>query len=121
MKVNADYTDTRLKVRDEYTLYGAVLQILTAVGLAMVLYGGGNGVLAGWATLGMLISFIQYTQRSFDPILQLSEQFAQIQTALAAAERIARMLMVTPTITEPERPAIIPKFGGRVNFDYRDV
>ncbi len=66
---NTAYTATRLKVRDEYTLYGAILQLLTAVGLALVLYGGGNGVLAGWATLGMLISFIQYTQRSFDPIL----------------------------------------------------
>src|SRR5713226_6615799 len=112
--VNTAYTVTRLKVRDEYTLYGAVLQLLTAVGLALVLYGGGSGVLAGWATLGMLISFIQYTQRSFEPILQLSEQFAQIQTALAAAERIARMLQIEPTIGEPARPATIQKFGGRV-------
>src|SRR5258708_9527762 len=112
------YLSTRLKVRDEYTLYGAVLQLLTAVGLALVLYGGGSGVLAGWATLGMLISFIQYTQRSFDPILQLSEQFAQIQTALAAAERIARMLQIEPTIGEPARPTPITNFAGRVTFDH---
>lgn len=119
--VNTAYTTTRLKVRDEYTLYGAVLQLLTAVGLALVLYGGGSGVLAGWATLGMLISFIQYTQRSFDPILQLSEQFAQIQTALAAAERIARMLQVEPTIAEPAKPTPITKFAGRVTFDHAEL
>jgi ATP-binding cassette subfamily B protein len=115
---NTAYTATRLKVRDEYTLYGAILQLLTAVGLALVLYGGGSGVLAGWATLGMLISFIQYTQRSFDPILQLSEQFAQIQTALAAAERIARMLQITPSVTEAPNPAHLRNFAGRVTFDH---
>ncbi len=115
---NTAYTATRLKVRDEYTLYGAILQLLTAVGLALVLYGGGNGVLAGWATLGMLISFIQYTQRSFDPILQLSEQFAQIQTALAAAERIARMLQITPSVTEAPNPVHLRNFAGRVTFDH---
>ena len=67
-----------------------------------MLYGGGGGVLAGWATLGMLIAFIDYTRRSFDPILQLAEQFSQIQTALAAGERIARMLHVEPEIEAPK-------------------
>ncbi len=112
------YLSTRLKVRDEYTLYAAVVQLLTAVGLAMILYGGGSGVLAGWATLGMLISFIQYTQRTFDPVLQLSDQFAQIQTALAAGDRIANMLDIQPTITDPEHPTPLPNFAGNVTFDH---
>jgi len=112
------YLNTRLNVREQYTYYATVLQLLTAVGLALVLYGGGSGVLAGWATLGMLISFVQYTQRSFDPILQLSDQFAQIQTALAAGERVARMLQVTPTINEPDKPAPIDHFAGTIDFDH---
>ncbi|MCC7450785.1 MAG: ABC transporter ATP-binding protein [Anaerolineae bacterium] len=112
------YLNTRLNVREQYTYYATVLQLLTAVGLALVLYGGGSGVLAGWATLGMLISFVQYTQRSFDPILQLSDQFAQIQTALAAGERVARMLQVTPTINEPDKPARIEHFNGTIDFDH---
>jgi ATP-binding cassette, subfamily B, multidrug efflux pump len=118
MEVGQRYLDTRLRVRDQYTYYASVLQMLTAVGLALVLYGGGHGVLAGWATLGMLISFLQYTQRSFDPVLQLSEQFSQIQTALAAGERVARMLHVTPTIVEPEQPIAIPGFTGAIRFDH---
>jgi ATP-binding cassette subfamily B protein len=116
--VNTQYRDTHMKMRDDYTLYASVLQLLTALGLAMVLYGGGQGVLAGWATLGMLISCIQYTQRSFDPILQLSEQFSQIQTALAAGERIARMLRVEPNIVDPEAPQRIENFLGRITFDH---
>jgi ATP-binding cassette subfamily B protein len=116
--INTDYQKTNLHQRDQYTLYASVLQLLTTVGLALVLYGGGQGVLAGWATLGMLISFIQYSQRSFDPILQLSEQFSQIQTALAAGERIARMLDTKSTIVEPAHPQRLEHFTGRIDIDH---
>src|SRR5258708_36705027 len=66
----------------------------------------------------MLISFIQYTQRTFAPVLQLSDQFAQIQTALAAGDRIANMLDIQPTITEPDKPILLPEFAGNVTFDH---
>ncbi len=121
--INTRYRDVHNAMRNYYTYYASIIQILTTVGLAIVLWGGGNGVLAGWATLGMLISFIDYTRRSFDPILQLAEQFSQIQTSLAAGERIARMLHVESEIIEPDQPAHIEwvhrtfKFE-HVNFAY---
>jgi ATP-binding cassette, subfamily B, multidrug efflux pump len=116
--INQQYRDVHMKIRDLYTVYASILQLLTTVGLAMVLYGGGQGVLAGWATLGMLISFIQYSRRSFDPILALSEQFAQIQQALSAGERIARMLRVEPKILQPENPVKLEHFKGAIIFDH---
>jgi ATP-binding cassette subfamily B protein len=121
--INRRYRDVHMEIRDLYTVYSSLLQLLTTIGLALVLYGGGYGVLAGWASLGMLVSFIQYTRRSFDPILQLSEQFTQIQTALSAGERIARMLQVHPTIrdaTSPQKPAsFVPSIEiDRVTFGY---
>src|SRR5690606_31494952 len=103
-QINIRYRDVHMNLRDYYTYYSSILQILTTAGLAIVLYGGGQGVLAGWATLGMLIAFIDYTRRSFEPVLQLAEQFSQIQTALTAGERIARMLHVQPEIGDPEQP-----------------
>lgn len=117
-RINADYQATNLELRDQFTIYSSILQLLTTIGLAVVLYGGGQGVLAGWATLGMLISFLQYTQRSFDPILQLSEQFTQIQMALAAGERIARMLKMTPTIQELPTPKTLPAFHGQIDIEH---
>lgn len=116
--INQRYRDVHLRIRDYYTIYASMLQLLTTCGLALVLYGGGQGVVAGWATLGMLISFIQYTRRSFEPILMLSEQFAQIQQALSAGERIARMLRVEPTILPPEQPTQIPAFQSSITFDH---
>jgi ATP-binding cassette subfamily B protein len=115
--LNSTRRDTHMRLRDQYTIYASILQLMTAIGLGVVLYGGGSGVLAGWATLGTLIAFIQYQQRSFDPILNLAEQFAQIQTALAAGERIARMLRVEPTLTEPEQPTPITAVRGDVRFE----
>lgn len=109
--ISTRYRDTRMELRDMFTVFASFLQLLTTIGLAAVLYGGGTGVLAGWATIGMLISFIQYTQRSFQPILNLSDQFAQIQSALSAGERIARMLTVQPSIVELENPVKIDADG----------
>lgn len=116
--INQRYRRIHIGLRDYYTAYAAILQIMTTVGFAVVLYGGGQGVLAGWATLGMLIAFIDYTRRSFDPILQLSEQFSQIQTAFAAGERIARMLHVQSEIEEPEQPAHIDWVERSFRFDH---
>jgi ATP-binding cassette subfamily B protein len=106
-EINHQLRDVHTELRDSYTHYASILQILTSIGLAIVLYGGGQGVLAGWATLGMLIAFIEYVRRSFEPILMLSEQFAQLQTALSAGERIARMLQLQPEIQEPARSTLL--------------
>lgn len=117
-RINREYRDVHMKIRDYYTVYASILQILTSVGLAVVLYGGGQGVLAGWATLGTLVAFIDYTRRSFEPILQLSEQVAQIQTALSAGERIARMLHIEPQIVNPAQPREITDLKRSITFDH---
>lgn len=114
--VNREYFKVHTDLRDVYTVYASLLQILTTVGLAVVLYGGGSGVLAGWATLGMLVAFIEYTRRSFEPILMLSEQFAQIQTAFSAGERIARMLMVEPTVQEAAQTVAPARYEPRLDL-----
>nr|PZN56380.1 MAG: ABC transporter ATP-binding protein [Chloroflexota bacterium] len=117
-RINRQYRDVHMKIRDYYTVYASILQILTSVGLGIVLYGGGQGVLAQWATIGTLIAFIDYMRRSFEPILQLSEQVAQIQTALSAGERIARMLRIEPQIVDPPQPKHITDLQRSVTFEH---
>ncbi|NJR12337.1 ABC transporter ATP-binding protein, partial [bacterium] len=117
LMINTRYFSTHADLRDIYTYYAATLQFMTSLGLAIVLWGGGDGVLGGWVTLGLLIAFIDYTQRAFVPILQLSEQFAQIQTAFSAAERVARLLLVESDIREPAAPTPITHFDKSVAFE----
>lgn len=117
-KINLSYRETHGSMRDAYTMYVSVLQLLTTFGLAILLYGGSYGVLAEWATVGMLIAFIEYTRRSFDPILQLAEQIAQIQTALSAGERIARVLSIEPELPAPQQPVALSQTRHGFAFDH---
>lgn len=115
--INRQYREVHGHLRDSYTWYASTLQILTTIGLAIVLLGGAQGVIVGWATIGTLIAFIEYTRRTFEPVLMLAEQFAQIQTALSAGDRVARMLRVEPTISPPPNPVPVSDFRGAFTFD----
>ncbi|MBE2184216.1 MAG: ABC transporter ATP-binding protein [Anaerolineae bacterium] len=117
-QINLSYRETHGRMRDAYTLYVSMLQLLTTLGLAIMLYGGSYSVLAQFATVGMLIAFIEYTRRSFDPILQLAEQIAQIQTALSAGERIARMLSIEPELPSPAQPVELSESRHGFAFDH---
>jgi ATP-binding cassette, subfamily B, multidrug efflux pump len=116
--INKDCLKSHMDMRDVYTNYSMWLQIMTTVGLALVLWGGGQSVVAQWegVTIGLLIAFLEYVRQSFEPILQLSEQFAQIQTAFTAGERIAQMLNVEPTVQEAEVTKAPETFEQRVSF-----
>ena len=116
---NSGYREALINLRWNSALFLAVQEVLAAVGLALVLYGGGMGVLAGWASLGMLVAFIQYTERAFQPVLRLSQEYNAVQIALGAAERIYNMLNTEPAIRSPEHPIPIPALQGAIEF--RDV
>jgi len=113
---NSRYRRALINLRYHSAVFLAVQEILAAVGTGLLLYGGGRGVLAGWATLGMLVAFFQYSQRAFQPILNLSQQYNSIQIALGAAERIYRMLQAEPQIKSPANPVPLPKVRGDIEF-----
>jgi len=115
-QLNATYRQTLIALRRHSALFLAVQEILAALGVAALLYGGGQGVLAGWATLGMLVAFVQYTDRAFQPVLRLSEQYNAVQIALGAAERVQRMLLAEPSIREPDVPARLPHVRGAIEL-----
>ena len=110
---NSGYRKALIDLRWHSALFLSVQEVLAAVGLALVLYGGGMGVLAGWASLGMLVAFIQYTERAFQPVLRLSQQYNAVQIALGAAERIYNMLNTEPAIQSPANPVPMPALQGR--------
>lgn len=113
---NRRYRQTLIVQRKQSAIFLAVLEVLTSLALASLLYWGGHGVLAGWATLGILVAFVQYAERAFQPVLRLSEQYNNVQIALASAERIARLLELTPSIHDPARPATLSAVRGSIEF-----
>jgi ATP-binding cassette subfamily B protein len=116
---NSGYRAALIRLRKSSAQFLAIQEVLAAVGLALVLWGGGQGVLAGWATLGLLVAFVQYTERAFQPVLRLGEQYNAVQIALGAAERVQKMLTTAPSITEPANPLTLPRVRGAIEL--RDV
>ncbi|RIK36586.1 MAG: ABC transporter ATP-binding protein, partial [Chloroflexi bacterium] len=116
---NSNYRQALILLRRYSAIFLAWQEVLAAIGLGLILYGGGQGVLAGWATLGMLVAFIQYTERAFQPVLALSQEYNAIQIALGAAERIYRMMVREPAVQSPATPAALTKARGEIEF--RDV
>ncbi len=116
---NRNYREALIELRWHSAVFLAVQEVLAAIGLGLILYGGGQGVLAGWATFGTLVAFVQYTERAFRPVLRLSQEYNAIQIALGAAERIHELLTREPTVTSPEDPVRIDHVEGEI--EYQDV
>ena len=90
-----------------YALYYPVVEILSSIAIAIIIWVGGGGVLRGAVTLGVLVAFIQYSQRFFRPIQDLSDKYNILQAAMAASERVFKLLDTPPEIVSPANP------GGR--------
>jgi ATP-binding cassette subfamily B protein len=88
-----------------YALYYPAVESLSSVAIALVVWRGGFSVLAhGTVTIGMLAMFIQYSQRFWRPIQDLSDKYNILQAAMAACERIFKLLDTAPEIVSPELP-----------------
>src|ERR1700722_17850766 len=77
---------------DAFSYFYPAVELLTMSGVALLYWTGGLRAIAGTLTIGVLISFIQYAQRFFRPIQDLSEKFNILQAAMAASERIFTLL-----------------------------
>jgi ATP-binding cassette subfamily B protein len=87
-----------------YALYYPAVEILSATAIALVIWRGGFGVLSGTVTIGVLAMFIQYSQRFWRPIQDMSDKYNILQSALAACERIFKLLDTQPEIVSPAHP-----------------
>ncbi len=131
-----------------YSVYYPVVEILSSIAIASVIWFGGNDIIRSItvrsvalgfnrhslidfhlvttaASLGVLVAFMQYAQRFFRPIMDFSEKYNILQSAMAASERIFKLLDTPPDIVS--RAVIKKPVGpGRIEFDhvwfaYRDV
>jgi len=84
-----------------YALYYPVVEILSSVAIALVIWVGGRGVMRGAVSIGVLVAFIQYSQRFFRPIQDLSEKYNILQAAMAASERVFKLIDTQPEIVSP--------------------
>ena len=87
----------------EAGLFSAV-ESLSAITVAVVLWVGGGDVIRRAITIGTLFAFIDYTQRFFGPLREISNKYTTLQSALAAVDKIERLMMEPITIASPAKP-----------------
>jgi ATP-binding cassette, subfamily B, multidrug efflux pump len=98
-----------------YALYYPAVELLSSIAIALVIWIGGRGVLRGTVTIGILAAFIQYSQRFWRPIQDLSDKYNILQAAMAASERVFRLLDTPVEVTTPAAPVPSPR-AGRIEF-----
>jgi ATP-binding cassette, subfamily B, multidrug efflux pump len=102
-----------------YGLFYPTVEFLSLAAIAIIVYKGGLMSLRGTVTIGTAMAFIQYSQRFFRPIQDLSDKYNILQAAMASSERIFKVLDTPITIQEPQQPLPLEDVRGRVEF--RDV
>jgi ATP-binding cassette subfamily B multidrug efflux pump len=121
--------DNMLAWRDAilaYALFYPAVEFLSFATIALIFWAGGNRILHGGLTLGVLTAFTMYAQRFFRPIQDLSEKFNILQSAMAASERIFKLLDEPITIESAENCQRLAAARGEIEFrnvwfSYRNV
>jgi ATP-binding cassette subfamily B multidrug efflux pump len=114
--------DNMLAWRDAilaYALFYPAVEFLSFATIALIYWSGGNRILSGGLTLGVLTAFTMFAQRFFRPIQDLSEKFNILQSAMAASERIFKLLdEPAPAGSDPNA---IPLDHPRGEIEFRNV
>jgi ATP-binding cassette subfamily B protein len=119
-EVNRDYLEAHLRSITYYALFFPVIELFTAVALALIIFSGGASILEGTATVGVVAAFLQYARRFFRPIQDLSEKYNLLQGAMASSERIFKLLDTEVAITDPAHPRSLPH-PTRGEIEFRSV
>jgi ATP-binding cassette, subfamily B, multidrug efflux pump len=117
-ELNREHLAAHLRSITIYAIFFPVVEVLTAVAMALLLWYGGLRVLDETLTVGVLAAFIQYTRRFFQPLQDLSEKFNLLQSAMASSERVFALLDEPVTVPEPASPRPLPRpLRGEVRFE----
>jgi ATP-binding cassette subfamily B protein len=114
--------DNMLAWRDAilaYALFYPAVEFLSFATIALIFWTGGNRILSGALSLGVLTAFTMFAQRFFRPIQDLSEKFNILQSAMAASERIFKLLDEPVSISSD--PNAIPLDHPRGEIEFRNV
>ena len=121
--VNREHCSANIRAARLQTAMWPMVEILTALGTALVIYFGGRQVLAGEMTAGVLVAFMLYVRRFFEPVLELTMEYVEIQRAMASGARIFELLDVEPEIRDASQAIDLPSAKGirfkGVSFSYK--
>ena len=128
--IGSDLRQTYLRTIFYYALFFPGVELISAVAVALIIFGGGELIMAGAVTLGTLVAFIQYVERFYRPVRDLAEKYNILQGAMAASERVFNVLDHPIEVAPPDRLSMarVPDSqtngnlpAGGVSIEFRQV
>ncbi len=129
--LNQSNADANLRSQRLLAIFFPGVTLVGNLAIGAVLLYGGDRVIDHQMKIGVLVTFLLYLQRFFDPLIDLSQFYSSFQSAGAALEKISGVLDEEPSVPEPDQPVTIPAAGGQpgtgrevrfdqVRFGYRE-
>jgi ATP-binding cassette subfamily B protein len=118
-EIDAQHRDANVESIFYYSVFYPAVEVVAALASALIIWYGGASVLRGTLTIGALVAFVQYSQRFFRPISDMSEKFNVLQAAMASSERIFGLLDEPVVIDRPAAPVVRPPNApGHIVFEH---
>ena len=117
--IDRQHRDANIQSIFYYSVFYPAIEVVAALASALIIWYGGASVLHNTVTIGALVAFMQYSQRFFRPISDMSEKFNVLQAAMASSERIFKLVDEPIAIRQPETPVARPApAAGHIVFDH---
>ena len=116
---NREYLRAGLRSAVYFSMFFPLIEVVGSLATAIIVWYGGGQILQNALNFGDLVAFIQYAQRFFWPIRDLSEQYTVFQSAMASSERIFELLDTQPAVVDATAPTKTNRLRGKVEL--RDV
>jgi ATP-binding cassette subfamily B protein len=114
--INADNRASNIRSVFYYAIFFPSVELLSSIAFGLIIWYGGGEVVHKALTVGVLVAFIQYMDLFFRPIRDLSEKYNIMQTAMASSERIFKLLDNETFIKNPDKPIVLPRIKGDIEF-----
>lgn len=115
--LNRENMDANIFTIFYYALFYPLMEMIAAISMAVIIWFGGLNVMQGTLSFGVLVAFIQYVEKFYKPISDLSEKYNIFQAAMAASERIFGLLDARQWIENPDAPVYLDRVDGAVAFE----
>src|SRR3954471_2475794 len=117
-EIDRKHRDANIESIFYYAVFYPAVEAVSTLSTALIIWYGGSSVLGNTLTLGALVAFIQYSQRFFRPISDMSEKFNVLQSAMASSERIFKLLDEPVAVESPAAPRTRPAPAlGHIRFE----
>lgn len=117
VQVNRDYLVANLRENRLTQAYGQILTLFGQLGVALMMWYGGNEVVRDLIPFGVLYAFLSYIRQLFQPINHLTQQLNTLQSAITSSERLVALLDECPAVSDPPSPKICSHLKGEIRFE----